>query len=89
MKIKMGKLGWRATGRKGAVKGSVHFTKAERYVADDAAPATAVLPASRASRALAALDAASAIGDIDEREQTGRELLEALAATRHSEGRPF
>ena len=89
VKLKMAKLGWHATGRKGAVKGSAHFTKAERYVADAAMPATAALPASPASRALAALDAVSAIGDIDEREQTGRELFEALAATRRSEGRPF
>ncbi len=89
VKLKMGKLGWRATGRKGAVKGSAHFTKAERYVADDVVPATAVLAGTPASQALAALDAVSAIGDIDERERTGRELLEALAATRRSEGRPF
>ncbi|WP_428120442.1 hypothetical protein [Candidatus Poriferisodalis sp.] len=89
VKLKMAKLGWRATGRKGAVKGSAHFTKAERYVADAAMPATASLPASPSSRALAALDAVSAIGDVDEREQTSRKLFKALAATRRSEGRPF
>ena len=97
MKLKMAKLGWRATGRKGAVKGAAYFTKAERYIADAAAPASAapaspdpaVLADSPASRALSALDTVAAIGNIDEREQTGRHLLEALAATRRSEGRPF
>lgn len=83
LKLKMAKLGWRTTGRKGSVKGASHFTKAEHYVAD---PSTRDDPA---SRALAALDAVAAIGDHDEREATGRELMDALAATRHAEGRPF
>ena len=97
VKLKMVKLGWRATGRKGAVKGAAYFTKAERYVADAAAPTSAapaspdpaVLADSPASRALSALDTVAAIGDIDERAHTGRHLLEALAATRRSEGRLF
>ena len=83
LKLKMAKLGWRTTGRKGSVKGARHFTKAEHYVAD------APTHDDPASRALAALDAISAIGDNDEREETGRELMDALAATRRSEGRPF
>ncbi len=53
------------------------------YVAD---PSTADDPA---ARALAALDAVAAIGDDDEREATLAELMEALAATRRAEGRPF
>lgn len=83
LKLKMAKLGWRTTGRKGSVKGAKYFTKAEHYVAD---------PSARddpASRALAALDAVTAIGDDDEREATGRELMDALAASRRAEGRPF
>ncbi len=83
LKLKMAKLGWRTTGRKGSVKGAKYFTKAERYVAD---PSTLDDPA---SRALAALDAVTAIGDDDEREATGRELMDALGATRRAEGRPF
>ncbi|MCP3856487.1 MAG: hypothetical protein GY698_17375 [Actinomycetia bacterium] len=83
LKLKMAKLGWRTTGRKGSVKGAKHFTKAEHYVA---APMTRDDPA---SRALAALDAVAAIGDDDEREVTGRELMDAMAATRSAEGRAF
>ena len=83
VKLKMAKLGWRATGKKGAVAGAKHFTKAERYVANPA------VHTDSATRALAALDAVSAIGDEAEREATGRELTEALAATRNAIGRPF
>jgi hypothetical protein len=83
LKLKMAKLGWRTTGNKGSVRGAEYFTKAEHYVAS---PSTRD---DRASRALAALDAAAAIGDEDEREATGRELMDALAATRRAEGRPF
>lgn len=83
LKLKMAKLGWRTTGRKGTVKGAEHFRKAEHYVADSSAQDNT------ATRALAALDAVAGIGDEDEREATGRELMDALAATRHAEGRPF
>ncbi len=83
VKLKMQKLGRRTTGRKGVVKSAVYFTRAERYIADpDAA-------ASSASSALEALDAVASMGDETERLQTGRELMEALAATRRSAGRPF
>ncbi len=83
VKLKMAKLGWRATGKKGAVAGAEHFTKAERYVAN------AAVHTDPATRALAALEAVAAMGDEAEREATGRELTEALAATRHALGRPF
>ena len=83
LKLKMAKLGWRTTGRKGTVKGAKHFTKAEHYVADSSTPDDPT------ARALAALDAVAAIGDDDERDATGRELMDALAATRRAEGRPF
>ncbi len=83
VKLKMAKLGWRTTGRKGVVKGAAHFTKAEHYEAKNPTGE------SRRDRALNALDAVAAIGDDAEREATGRELMNALAATRKAEGRPF
>ena len=83
VKLKMAKLGWKTTGRKGTIRGGEHFTKAEHYVAD---PSTVDDPA---ARALATLDAVAAIGDDDEQEATLNELMEALAATRRAEGRPF
>jgi len=83
VKLKMNKLGWCTTGRKGTVKGANHFTKAERYVADPAGSTDS------ATRALAAIDAVCDIGDDTEREKTGRELIEALSSTRRAEGRPF
>lgn len=83
VKLKMAKLGWRTTGRKGSVKGAKYFTKAEHYAAD---PSTRD---DQKSKALAALDAVMAIGDDDERDATGRELMSALAAARRTEGRPF
>jgi len=83
VKLKMAKLGWRTTGRKGTVRGSRHFTKAEHYAVD---PETGT---DYAKRALSALDAVSEIGDSAERESTGQELMAALAATRHNDGRPF
>lgn len=83
VKLKMAKLGWRPTGRKGATRGSQHFTRAEHYAADDA------VRTDPSSRALAALDAVAAIGSDEEREETSRQLMEALAASRQAEGRPF
>jgi hypothetical protein len=83
IKLKMGKLGWRTTGRKGSVRGARHFTKAEHYRHDP--PDDAVY----ADTARAALDAVARIGDSDERHLTGQTLMQALAATRRSEGRPF
>ncbi len=83
VKLKMVKLGWEGTGSKGTVKGAKYFTKAEHYVAAHS------LPDDPTTTALAALDAVTAIGDDDERDATGRELMSALTLTRHDEGRPF
>ena len=83
VKLKMAKLGWRTTGRKGIVKGARHFTKAAHYAADPGAAAD------HTSRALSVLNAVAELGDDNERETTGQELMAALAATRRSEGRPF
>lgn len=83
IKLKMARLGWRTTGRKGTVKGAKHFTKAEHYVADPTSDSD------YAATALASLDAVSRIGDEDERILTCRGLMGALADTRHQEGRPF
>lgn len=83
VKLKMAKLGWRSTGRKGAVKGASHFTKAERFAPGPAAGDD------YAAGALAAIDAVGQIGEDSERQSTGRALMDALAATRRSEGRPF
>lgn len=84
IRLKMKKIGWTKAGKKGAVNGSCYFTKAERYIKEP--------PLDKEEykvRALAALEAITKIGDEHEREQTGRELMEALAATRREEGRPF
>ena len=83
VKLKMEKLGWQKAGRKGTVRGSRHFTKAERYI-NEPTPDN-----NHKARALKALETVSQIGDEEERAQTGRELMEALAATRRAEGRPF
>lgn len=83
VKLKMEKLGWQKAGRKGTVRGSRHFTKAERYI-NEPTPDN-----DHKVRALKALETVSQIGDEEERAQTGRELMEALAATRRAEGRPF
>jgi hypothetical protein len=83
VKLKMGRLGWRTTGRKGTVRRARYFTKAEHY---EAPP---VLPGDVRSRGLAALDAVAQIGDEGERADTGRELLDALAEGRAAEGRAF
>lgn len=81
VRLTMEGLGWSKTGRKGSVRGSQAFTRAERY-----APPAASGPAGRAR---AALDAVARIGDEDERAATGAELLDALAETRRTEGRAF
>lgn len=83
VKLKMAKLGWCPTGKKGTAKGSRHFTRAEHYSAGSDTHTDA------ATRALTALDAIAAIGSPDEREETSRLLMEALAASRSAEGRPF
>ena len=83
IKLKMAKLGWQTTGKKGAVRGSRHFTKAERYAQEQ------IDEDARRDRALAALEAVKHIGSKREQEETGRYLMEALAETRRAEGRPF
>lgn len=83
IKLKMAKLGWHTTGTKGAVRGSRHFTKAERYAQEP------LDRDARRERALAAMEAVKHIGSKQEQEETGRYLMEALAETRRSEGRPF
>lgn len=83
VKLKMAKLGWKPTGRKGATKGSQHFTRAEHYAVDR------TVRADPSSRALAALDAIAAVGSEKEREESSRKLMEALAVNRQAEGRPF
>ena len=82
IRLKMGKLGWKKAGRKGTVRGSRCFTKAERYINETPAHICTAL-------ALEALEKVSQIGDEHERAQTGRELMEALANERRKEGRPF
>ena len=83
IKLKMAKLGWVPAGKKGAVKGSRHFTKAERY------NCTHLDHEAYWERATAALEAIMHIGDQEEHEETGRYLMKALAETRRLEGRPF
>lgn len=83
VKLKMAKLGWRPTGRKGAVRGSQCFTKAEHFAVERPADGDT------SSRAVAALDVVAAIGSDDERDETARHLMEAIAASRHAEGRVF
>ena len=83
VKLKMAKLGWHGTGRKGVVRGARHFAKAEHFVRSETATVDASL------RALAALDAVAAIGSDEEREETARLLMGALADSRRAEGRPF
>jgi len=83
VKLKMAKLGWHTTGRKGIVKGARHFSKAERYRADvppDDGPG---------QQGLSALLALEEIGDEEERSETGRLLMGALAEAREREGRAF
>ena len=83
VKLKMAKSGWQTTGRKGSVRGAVHFTKAEHYHHDPPEEDA------YARRAGAALDVVERIGDDGERQVTGEVLMAALAATRRDEGRPF
>ena len=83
VKLKMAKLGWQKSGKKGTVTGARHFVKAERYTRKHAAESA------YAATALDALKAVAQIGDDCEREETGRVLMEALAKTRHESGRVF
>lgn len=81
--LKMSRLGWRTTGKKGTVKNARYFTKAEHYESERSSTETT------RERALAALAAVEQIGDERERAETARELMDALAATRRTEGRVF
>lgn len=83
VRLKMELMGWQKTGRKGTVRGSRLFTKAERYVNNQQSNSA------HSKRALAVLEAIQQIGDDQEREETCRELMEALESTRREEGRPF
>jgi hypothetical protein len=83
IKLKMNRLGWRTTQRKGAVKNARYFTKAEHYESDRSAEDDF------AAGALATLGRLEDIGDDEERAETGRELMGALATTRADEGRVF
>lgn len=82
VKLKMAKLGWQKTGKKGTVTGARHFVKAERYKKHAAESAYA-------ATALNALKTVAQIGGDREREETRRVLMEALAKTRHESGRVF
>ena len=84
VRLKMEKIGWAKTEKKGIVRGSCYFTKAERYVKEPPLNGDEYK-----ARALAAMDAIAEIGNAEEQEQTYREIKEALAATRRAEGRPF
>lgn len=85
VRLAMEGMGWSTTGRKGPVRGATHFKRAKRYEPPPEAPTGAERP----HGARAALEAVTQIGDEKERAQTGSELLEALAGTRHAENRPF
>ncbi|MDE0067017.1 MAG: hypothetical protein OXN44_09105 [Acidimicrobiaceae bacterium] len=83
VRLKMAKLGWQKTGKKGTVSGARYFVKAERYTKREEAEPVYI------STALAALEAVAEIGDNCEREETARFLMEALGKTRHESGRVF
>lgn len=82
IRLKMEKIGWAAVGMNGIIRGSSYFTEAERFIKEPPLDGDEYKV-----RALAATDAISKIGDVEEQEQTYREIKEALAATRHAEGR--
>lgn len=82
VRLKMQRLGWTTSGRKGPV-GGTRFTRAEKYVRPSGSPPP------DASEALATLDRVAAIGTDAERHETGERLMSALRATRAEQGRPF
>ncbi len=83
IKLKMAKLGWQKTGKKGTVTGARYFVKAERYAKQDETER------GYTSKALAALEAVAQIGDEQEQDETGHTLMAALKKTRHESGRVF
>lgn len=80
VKLKMAKLGWEKRGKKGIVTGAQYFTKAERYAKQ---PET---EPGYAATATATLETVARIGDEQERAETGRALMEALAKAPHEVG---
>lgn len=84
VRLKMESLGFATTGRKGSVRAQ-RFSRAERYQ-----PQTPeAWSARRRARALAGLERVAAMGDPEEQRESSAILMEALAATRRAEGRPF
>lgn len=84
VKLKMERLGWTTTGRKGSMtRYATYFGQAERY----ARPGTDAEAYRR--RALAGLDAIAQMGTEEERLATGTEIMESLRAERERIGRPF
>jgi hypothetical protein len=82
IRLKMARLGWTTSGRKGPV-GGASFTRAEKYVRLPSQPPH------DASHALATLDRVATIGTDTERHETGEQLMSALRSTRAELGRPF
>jgi len=84
VRLAMESMGWSTTGRRGPVRGATQFKRAERY-----GPPLQADPASPGDRARAAFEAVERIGDEEERAQTARDLLLALAQMRQAEDRVF
>lgn len=96
VKLKMRRLGWTTTGRKGSMaRYTDRFGSAEMYERADPAPSKGADGArgtdadSYRERALAGLAEMRKIGTEEERQRDREELLAALAETRRLEGRPF
>jgi len=85
VKLKMAKLGWKATGRKGTVSNATHFTKAERYEPPTEEEAERL----RIERALAGFERIKRMGTPEEQSETLEYLMAAIAETRAAEGRAF
>ena len=84
VRLKMESLGFATTGRKGSVR-SERFSRAERYQPQS----PEAWSARRRARALAGLERGAAMGEPEEQRESSAILMEALAATRRAEGRPF
>lgn len=84
IRLKMERLGWTTTGRKGSMgRFSSRFKRAERY------ERAASQSGDYRRRALAAMERIASIGTDEERRETGEELMAGLRAERAREGRPF
>lgn len=84
VRLTMEALGWATTRKKGPVRGARVFKTSERY----SGPATSP-QLEPARRARAALEMVELIGDERERDETARDVMAALAASRRAENRPF